>query len=589
MPLTLVGQRGDRGLSATVPPGSWVLRLSNQQSRNTDVRRLIVDPSREPATLPADSRAWRLYEKGREAASQHRWTSARAAFREARKVALEPFSRLFLDGYLAKTYEYQAQQQTAHRLYSRALRSARILDGEGLLTAWCLQRIAAMDLFMGRRTEARRRSLESLRIRELLAPETLLVADNTTFLGLLARDVAKNGDAEEKLRVALKILERNDAPPADLAAALDALAGLQLVRFDLRAAVPALERVLKIRQRETPGSRTEAIARIVLARAYTLDRRLGEAEDHLLEALRILKAITPTDFEQTALCLNSLGDVALKRGDWKAAEGFFLVALRSRRAPEPRSWEDSLSLGNLGHLKIKTGHLEEAERYFKAALRLLEQMVPDGDARALKLHSLGLVYRSTGRLELASHTMLEAVEVLERQIGNLGGSLESQRLYRSKRRAVFRAAISALLASGNRDEALEVLERYRKHDRLMRGSSDAGQRSELGALQREYDLLLEQYFEQRPLRAAERRRFEERTRLLRERIALLGTDGASSKALQKSATAEESPLRPSAPKGAIAAGTAVLSYVLDDENVYLFTFTGREVAVYRLWTSAAEL
>ena len=294
-------------------------------------------------------------------------------------------------------------------------------------------------------------------MRKVAQPSPLMAS----ILHGLGRVALARGDlalAEDYLQRALSLKSKREPEGLSVTSMLDDLGGIAKLRGDLDSAEEYFKRSLRLRSRLAPGSRYVARSLGLLSILAKERGDLETAERYLQEFLSIYGQST-LENQAIGLSLANLGDIALERGDLAAAEDYYQRSLAIRRKLVVNKVGESLY--NLGEVAVRRGDLKAAESYLQEALASDARSPLRNWPRASLLQTLANVFRQTGRLQQAVRYADLSIAALETQIGQLGGSLETQGRFRGQRGDVYRDALRLHLELGHPHEAFHLLERFR--------------------------------------------------------------------------------------------------------------------------------
>lgn len=204
------------------------------------------------------------------------------------------------------------------------------------------------------------------------------------------------------------------------ASILEAQAGALHRRSELERAVGSYRRAIEIRR--SGGDPNLRLAKSLNSLGLVaIDRGdLTAAQDAFRRSMVIRERLAPRSL-QVATVLNNLGLVAFSRGDLVLAEDFFRRALEIHNVLAPSSMEDAMSFSNLGAVAVQRGDLAAAEDYFRRTLTISEKIEPEGVGTSISLSNLGFVALQRGNLAVAENAYRRALAIDEAQ---LPGSVE---------------------------------------------------------------------------------------------------------------------------------------------------------------------
>jgi tetratricopeptide (TPR) repeat protein len=124
---------------------------------------------------------------------------------------------------------------------------------------------------------------------------------------------------------------------------------------------------------------------IDLARAEVLSGELAQAEQHLMQSLKILARVDDPTGPVEAYSL--LGDIALTRGDPLQAQRHYQSALDSAAALPPEDYAQptcrAVALTNFGKVSLVLGQSAQAHDFLHEAVQLISQIPPHWQTDAL--------------------------------------------------------------------------------------------------------------------------------------------------------------------------------------------------------------
>ncbi len=144
-----------------------------------------------------------------------------------------------------------------------------------------------------------------------------------------------------------------------------------------------------------------------LIQVAELRARQGRGQEALTLFERGIAAGRATaDFAITAIGLDRLGQLRLKRGEFSAAESAMLQALELRKRKQAPSLD--LSFRELALLRLEQGHLAEASHLADQAIEALTEQAKDASKGNVRLGRLFLNFLARGRVRLAEARLEEA-------------------------------------------------------------------------------------------------------------------------------------------------------------------------------------
>jgi class 3 adenylate cyclase len=185
------------------------------------------------------------------------------------------------------------------------------------------------------------------------------------YRGLVEADRGDLNDAERLLFRAHQAYREAHHDPG-LAEVADSLANLLLRSGKSRAALGFAQMSLE-QKRKLADRHGEAITLGTLGRAYLLQARYAEADEAFAQDLAIARELG--DVKGIGIMLNSLGEVALLRGDLDAASGHYHESLAEERGP----YNAIHAHMGLARVHLATSRLDEATAACDRMAALLDQ------------------------------------------------------------------------------------------------------------------------------------------------------------------------------------------------------------------------
>jgi CHAT domain-containing protein/tetratricopeptide (TPR) repeat protein len=277
-------------------------------------------------------------------------------------------------------------------------------------------------------------------------PETAKSLQRLTLPLVLMGDFAgAKPCCEEALAVCEKVLGPDHA---ETAVCLNSLGYLLNAMGDHAGARSCYERALAIRRKALGGDHPLTAQSLNNLGMVLQDQgNLTDASAHLVDALAIFyKAIhagdpmagavklvetgfaaqelggaAPAEGEAVASCLNNLGLLRHRMGDYEGAQTHYEQALEwSQNLPRPDPRGTATKLNNLGELLRTKGDLAGARAYHERALAArLEVLGPNHHETAVSLSNLSVVLAAAGRVEDAFTRMRQAVAAEDRLLGQI--------------------------------------------------------------------------------------------------------------------------------------------------------------------------
>lgn len=253
----------------------------------------------------------------------------------------------------------------------------------------------------------------ALRIREKLAPGSLVVTVSLSSLGIVARprgDLSKSEDYLNRALVIHRSLARGSLAEA---ATLNGLGNVTRQRGNLAKAEEYYHQSLEIREQLAPGSVDVAASLNNLGNIVSDMGDLIGAEDYYAKSLAITQKLAPGSM-QAAMVLNNLDYLAEQQGDLVKAEEYQRQSLAIREKLAPGSLDVALSLSNLGSIAWRRGDLYKAEQYQRKSLAIREKLAPNSLDVAASLNKLGDVLVDKGDLVQAEQDYVRSMAIWKR-------------------------------------------------------------------------------------------------------------------------------------------------------------------------------
>ena len=303
----------------------------------------------------------------------------RGSERLDRDLAQQPELRADMQSLLGQVFDQLSLSKQGEAHWRRAVETRQALFGPGDARTAKAKKGLAISLAR----QARYAEAEPL-FKELLEQEQALGSKREMGSVLLNYGNQKRltGDyaaSEALLQRAVALLESAGEPASrSLAAALNNLGLVYWRQGRLRDAVKPLERALAIHMKnQGPDSSLVAYARKTLSHVH---RDLGEldiAERYGQEALAVAEKLFPPNHPFIGTTLESLGQIAQKRGDRVKARELFERSIRSYEGSQPNDPGLAYSLSYLAGLLREEGETKEAVRLYERALAVRRKVFGD--------------------------------------------------------------------------------------------------------------------------------------------------------------------------------------------------------------------
>ncbi len=272
---------------------------------------------------------------------------------------------------------------------------ARMIEGSGFV-AYALLR----DL-----PQAGARLEQALRILEKEAPRSLAHART---LQAHAQTLSSTVEARKILIRATELAQELAPESLTHAAILYAQAWVTPTADQLTLA----EHALAIRERLAPESVATGQSLRLVGISLGSFGRFEESRAHYLRAVPLLERVEPHGSTMGGV-LESLGSLALERGELGEAEGFLRRALEIREKAGSGS-KTATTLLNLADVLVLRRELDQAQRHLERARTILEAELPDTEYLAYCFRSLGDVAMARGDAAAAEAHFRRALEIFKK-------------------------------------------------------------------------------------------------------------------------------------------------------------------------------
>ncbi len=467
----------------------------------------------------------------------------------------------------------------AAKHYRQALAIRQLKDPRGKTVGRTFAMLAVLAQRRGHLDEADEASQRSLSILIEKKSTPTIIANIYRIQGWIAQERRRYGDAERLYLKSLSIGEKNRTGPVGLSATLSSLASLAQQRGNDEAAEHYAQRAHKLIKKLDPkgtrilGSLRE-LGRIALRRG-----RLDEADDYFRQGLNVLKAMDAPGFSMADI-IASMGHVARRRGHIDKTRALYTEAFELMSSTTPNRLAGAEILTHLGALSRESG-APEAETQLRRALDLGLRLAPGTLYEVLPRYELGLLQRDRGELGPAIDSLAAAISALESQRDLIGQQDSTAVGFAEQYARIFKTSINLLVDAGRTDEAFLMSERYRarsllsvlRHDDFRKTTPDVpGElQEERVRLNREYGIAY-RAFQQLDGDADAKTvsRTLERLKALRVRRHELA-EQLHRFAPRMAAWAHPSPIGPRQVGAVLEKGTVVLSYIVLEDRVLLFS------------------
>jgi CHAT domain-containing protein/Tfp pilus assembly protein PilF len=428
-------------------------------------------PSHLPWLAP-----WLLSHLAEVSADHQSWQGYDDAYREALREASAagPVVKAELLKQWAGGFRDRGDLESAEKYYRTALAEYRSIGHRTMAVASVLKDIGGLKFLQGDYIGAEENFRESLEIAEELAPGSIQVVWDLISLGVLAQERGDFARAEDFDRRSLAIEQAKFPAGRDISLTLRNLGELAHRRGDLAKAEDYYRRALVIANDLGPDSQYNPDILSNLAECV-LDRGDPEtAEAYEQRALSIREKQAPGSLA-VAFSLSDLGKIARVRGDLTQAEEYYRQARSVGEKISPMPPAVTEFLVGLGDVARQGGQFTNAENYYRRALEILDKVSPDGLNHGETMAALAGALRDQDRLDSAAELYKQALAELDNKTTRLGGVQEDRSRYRAQHERYRREYIDLLIAQGQPELALQVLEGSRARtllEVLSRGTID---------------------------------------------------------------------------------------------------------------------
>ena len=290
-------------------------------------------------------------------------------------------------------------------------------------------------------------------------PNSLLLAGDYTMLGHVAYDRRDFAAAERYYFQSLEITEQRYPGEETVANTLMGLGNTARRQYDLEAARAYHLRAKSIYE-DLGAKQRMSLVLSNLGNVALDDREMDEAEGYYRESLAIRTELGASGTMLTSMRY-SLATVEHRRGNLDAADAAFSAVLTEFEQYAPDSLRVQATLFSLGEIALAAERYDAAEERYGEALTIAASIAPGTLYEVESLHRLGKVALAQGRLPAARDYFTRAVESFELQRAKLGGNLERRRNFAANFAYLYRDLASLLIEVDEPTAALELSERYR--------------------------------------------------------------------------------------------------------------------------------
>lgn len=454
---------GSSTVSATLSNlGLIALSLSHLGEAEAYFKRcLAIDEKRDPDSLDvADT----LSDLGRVALDRGDVVAAE----QYEKRALATHEKLDPDGVLVARSLLQLGNielgrnnlDGAAEYYRRSLDLENKLRPGGAEVGALWHNLGAVEFQRGDLTSAEALFQQSLAVSKKLGPVSLGTARDLSALALVAHDRGDLVTAEEYMRRALAIEEQVSPDGLDVAGTLVNFGALARIRQDSEAEANYARRAIEIYEKRAPGNTDMLKAINNLGLALEDQGDLDAAESNFRRTLDAYEKLNPGSNEH-ARSMGFLADLALRRGDLSKAENLYRQSADVREKLAPGSLDYASDIFRLGEVEFRRKNYTGAEEFYRQAHAIYKRLSPNTTDEAIALHAIGKTLAELNQPDAAADTLCSAVNSLEAQQRKLGGTQETQTLFRGRYTFFYQDCIAAQFQRNRTGEAFQLLERER--------------------------------------------------------------------------------------------------------------------------------
>jgi tetratricopeptide (TPR) repeat protein len=262
---------------------------------------------------------------------------------------------------------------------------------------------------------------QALPIAERNGPKHPTVARVLNNYGQFLRDTDRLADAESLLRYALAIDEENlGSEHPTVAIDLNNLAGVLSACNREIEAEALYRRALAIDEQSFGPEHPNVALRLNnLASVLEAASRFGDAEPLYRRALKIQEHIFGAQHPEFAVSLSNLARLLQTTNRFSAAETLYQQALAiAERGVGPDHPDVALCLNNLASLLQAANRPQEAEPSYRRALRILEKSLGARHSKVANvLNNLATLLRTTNRADEAQILLKRAIAIWEHSLG----------------------------------------------------------------------------------------------------------------------------------------------------------------------------
>lgn len=610
--ITLEVERDGQRLRFAVPPGplgmtvslllpdeARMLYIESWRALQSEDLEMGINKTRAAAKMTQDKgdylgAAWIWWTQGNRLGRIEKWAEACQAYATALKLLentndVAARSRAFsaLGNCSLKLNAFAKAQEW----YEKALQLDKTSGYQGW-AAGDLTQIARAALMRADLGVARDYTSRARMIYERLAPNSYEHAGVLNNLGEISLAYGHLKLAQGFFTDSLRIkagLERDPETLLSLAGTVSNLAGVALARGDFVSARDYILKSLEIRQDFLPDDSPDIAANLVnLGNVYHVTEDLNAAEEHFNRALAIYEKSRPKS-SVYAYTLSNLGNVAYDKKNYQAAKDNHARALAILQPTSPNSLDVAKVLGNLGNTYYAVKNLSAARQHYDRAIAIYRRLAPASLDLALNLNNFGTLALSENNLPEAVRLFSEAVEIIESQRRQIPAT-EARGLLINQRLSEYTGLLRAHIRLNDLPSAFAVLERARARsltEMIFESSLESTADAPDELLRKQREVIEQRNASYYQLSRLDPGKNLEEIESLRRRIESLVlqqrrlTSEIRERSPRYASLQYPEPLDLTRAQQALDEGTLLLSYFVDEEQVYLFIVTKAGIRLHK--------
>ncbi len=403
-----------------------------------------------------------------------------------------------------------------------------------------------------------------------------------TLMGKYSRLSGNLSKAEIYLHKAVAAAEELNGKSPHLVFSLTNLGTLAQAVNDLETAETHLMRAYKMGKQEYKESLLFAETLNQVGRLNFFQGNYRRSKDYFTRELELRLKLAPEGTGHFG-ALNGLGAVAWKSQDQKAAIKYIERAIKLLQEKEPENLLLAKLLGNLAYIQLKNHRPHKASEYFLKAVEILQDRAPDNLMLANMLFGVGRAWRELEKPEKSLLYFDQGRELIEDRLARFVAAEDVRANYSGKYRKLYAEQIDLLIEMDRPEEAFDILENY--HARVfldMLGERDLMHHTDIPAdLQKQLDEVqrsterLQEELDHLADDDRNRKRYLDNLRHLRTERADL-YDQVKQSIDRPVACETPEPLTHDQIRRNLKPGSLMLSYLVQDEHVLLFTLSNKE-------------